>query len=242
MTAGKLSRRWIAVLVLEFVFCATSLGSADLFTLVDVTGNWSHVVGDGSNVHFCDDQPIAYGNGQEDQVRWGTPVVPGKQSGLGFAGAVPPPSSFAAGDPFEIGQLRHFNYRVYQPTATQADLSIELVFSSPGDVSQAFTCTFCIDETLNIGGYVPDWIGFPSSLPSEAFMIDGTMYTLELLGFGDGPSNLIPYFLSQEMTVSSAVLWGRITSDAPQAPVPSALLLSILGAGLAGRWSRRRKR
>ncbi len=234
-----MSQRWIAILVLGCVLCDVSLGGVDMFMFADVTGSWHDVVGGGWPVSCHDNQPISYGSGSENQVRWGILGPARKQSGLGFTGVVPPPLSFAVGDPFEIGLLRHFNYRVVLPAATQADLSIHMAFTSPGIVSQVFTFTFEIDETPNVGGDIPDRIDFPSSLPSETFSIDGTTYTLELLGFsGNTASPLIPYFLSQEETDSSAVLWGRITADAPPVPAPGALLLSVLGATLTGWWRR----
>jgi len=208
----------------------------------DITGSWHDVVGGNGTVGFFHNQPISYGSGREEQVRWGILGPAQKQSGLGFTGVVPPSLSFAVGDPFAIGLLRHFNYRVIVPTATQADLSVHLTFTSPGSVSQAFTFTFQIDETLNTGGDVPDRIDFPSALPHETFPIGGTTYTLELLGFGSTATSLIPYFLSQEETASSAVLWGRITADAPPVPAPGALSLSLLGATLMGWLSRRRNR
>lgn len=218
--------------------CITSASSASVFTLESVEGTWSNVIGGGTTVEFIDDVVVTYGNGFEDQVRWGDPVSPNKKSGLGFTGAVPPPMSFDVGDTFEVGQLRHFNYSVYPPAATSLDLTIDLLFTSPVSLSRGFTLTFNVNETENYPQPVDDWIYFPNSFSRGTFAVNGTSYTLEVLGFGSTPSNLIGQFQSAEGSTNSTLLWGKITPIA--IPAPGAVLLGGIGLGIVGWLARRR--
>jgi len=94
-------------------------------------------------------------------------------------------------------------------------------------VGYPFTFTLGVNETLNEPGPVDDVINFPNSLASESVEIEGTLYTLELLGFGDTPDALVNSFISPEGTVNATKLWGNIVP----VPVPGALLLGLIGVG-----------
>lgn len=227
-------KRIIAIAVL-----ASLIASANAFgalTLATAEGTWGGEVG-GVNVNFPVDQPISYGNGYEDQVRWGTPAEQ-FQSGLGFTGSAPPESIFEIGDPFQVGLLRHFNEPIaVGSNATSVNLSISLLFTDPAIVG-SFDFTMNINETPNTDVPPDDFIYFSSPSAPQSYVVDGIEYTLELLGFGDNWDNLTTQFQSPEGQTNETILWGRITAT-PVVPAPAAILLSALGTGLVG-WLRRR--
>jgi hypothetical protein len=204
-------------------------------TMTSVDGNWLNVVGDPTPV--MQSVSVGYGNGTEDQVRWGDPAgwFSCDRSGLGFTGAGTP-QTFAAEQAFEIGQLRHFNYPVYD-AASAADLQLNMTFSDPAGLSGMFQFTFAVNETEN--NYWPDgnplnddFISFPSSFSSETITIGGTTYTLRLLGFGSNPGNLVSQFRSSEGDVNSTLLWGRITTETPVGVPDGGTTLLLLGVAL----------
>jgi hypothetical protein len=208
-------------------------------------GIWTGTDG-GTNVQY-QTVVVGYGNGSENQVRWGVPYSApdtiDNQSGLGFTGKAPSgsPVTFELGDAFEIGQISHFNHAIENGgSPTEAYLKLMMDFTTPdGPLSQTFNFTFEVDETPG-GLTVPDIITFPSSLPAENVNIGGTLYTVELLGFGSSPTDLVSEFVSEENgQVNSTLLWGRIT-ERPVVPVPGAVLLSSIGLGLVGYLRRRR--
>ena len=104
-------KKYVFMLFSIILIAAFNTRTAEALTLSEVDGTWSNTVG-GTNVNYPANVPVDYGNGSEDQVRWGDNAGFG-QSGLGFTGAAPPPSSFEIGDSFEMGQLRHFNTPIY---------------------------------------------------------------------------------------------------------------------------------
>lgn len=228
-------KRLILIILLALLLAAPDTTSA--LILSNVEGTWSNAV-DGDFVGYPGPVDIAYGNGDEYQVRWGVDVGYG-QSGLGFTGVTSEPlPAFDVGEPFEIGLLRHFNNTVdLGSSSSAADLKISLTFSDPATLAGTFDFTFNINETPNTTVPPDDFIYFPSGFSSQGFMIDGKKYTLEVLGFGDDPGSLADEFQSEEGAINETRLWGRITTPIP---APGALLLGAMGTGLVG-WLRRRR-
>ncbi len=228
-------RRLPILVIAGLLLCATS-AQADL-NLDSVSGVWGTIVG-GTAVTKTDVSPVGYGNGTQHQVRWGTGS--NGQSGLGFTGAAPPSQSITLGTAFEIGQFVHFNRPINSGTAaSSAELGILLGISDPpASITQTYGFTFLIDETPNSPGppASDDFIDFASPYSLETVQIGGTSYHLELLGFGDTAASLVTQFRSPEGTDNATLLWGQMTA----VPVPSAVLLGMLGLSAAGMRLRKR--
>jgi hypothetical protein len=223
-------KKWILFLAIAVLTLGLVPPAAQSLTLDSVGGTWSNPVG--TTATLINDVPILYGNGFENQARWGTPAGSGGQSGLGFTGVAPPATSFPPEIAFELGQLRHFNNPTTGNPMTSIQLNVPTVFSDP-PVSPSFTFTFAINETPNTTGdpYLDrDFIYFPSAFPTQTFDIGGTMYTLKLLGFGDNAGSLFSQFESNEGGTNATLLWGKITTEV--VPLPGAVWL--LGSGLLG--------
>ena len=218
-------------IVICLLLFSVNYANADPLNLTIVEGSWSNTTGGDSS--FYEDRldvSILYGNGSEDQIRWGDPAVSDK-SGLGFTGKVSLstlPLPISLGTAFEIGQLRHFNNGVWSGTAADStDLSLAMTISNGSIDSETFAFTFLIDETPNPAA---DIITFSVPSALETITIGTEEYTLWLLGFGPNPSSLVSQFISPEDTTNATLLWGKI---AP-VPVPGALLLGMLGLSAAG--------
>ncbi len=228
-------RIWSGVLLSTCLLVLALTLPAEALTLQSVDGDWGDVVG-GKSVIFRDDIGVNYGNGQEDQVRWGEPANR-YQSGLGFTG-VASGTTFDVGDIFEIGQLRHFNNPIMVGSAAEtAQLTLNLTFSDPTGIAEMFDFTFAIDETPNSPGppLSDDLIDFPDVSLLRSFSVGSFDYTFELLGFGESGDNLIDYFRSPEGTTNATMLWGKIESVPSTVPEPTTLLLLVSGLlGLIG--------
>jgi hypothetical protein len=237
-------KKFLATLMVAALALSANTAMASLTMDSDV-GTWTGTDA-GVNVQ-TQTVTVAYGNTQENQIRWGVPYpgsVPNtidNQSGLGFTGKAPSgaPVTFELGDAFEIGQLSHFNHEIANDgSPTEAYLQLVMAFTTPdGPLSQTFNFTFGVDETPGLN--VDDIITFPNAYAAENVVIGENTYTVQLLGFGDSPDNLVDQFISVENgQVNSTLLWGRIT-ERPAIPVPGAILLSSIGLGLVGYLRRR---
>jgi hypothetical protein len=230
----------VKLIIVGAVLLASPMAKASS-TLTSVDGGWNNHVG-GTNVTYINGQPIGYGNGLEDQIRWGTPYeAPMEsiyQSGLGFTGIAQPDKTVYTGVAFEIGQLRHFNNPIGIGTSCSAvDLAVILGFA--GGSAATFDFALNVNETANNPGPVDDIIDFSILNSPQDIVIDGTAYSLEILGFGSASDNLIDRFISPEGGINSTLLWGKLT-ESNHVPAPGAIVLGSLGAGIAG-WLRRRR-
>ena len=221
-----MKRRGKALLAVVLVLQAGLSATASTVSLTDVYGRWMNTAGgEPSEVQYTSVVNSAYGNNRQDQIRWGTPGASGGKSGLGFTGIASPSLAVKIGEPFEIGQLEHFNSPVRIDTAcTKVDLLIGLQFESGSYSTARFS--FCVEETLN---ELPiperyDVIGFPESYPSSTVLIGGKSYTLKLLGLGPYSGPLKSSVVTPEGEGNTILLWGQIV------PEPATLLLLAAGA------------
>jgi len=234
-------KKLLLTLMIAALALVTNTATAT-WTMTSDVGTWTGTNG-GTDVHY-QTVPVLYGNTQQYQVRWGVPygLAPktiDNQSGLGFTGKATPSVVFEVGDAFEIGELVHFNREIENNgSPTETYLQLVMDFTTPDSKTGTFNFTFKVNETPGMG--TDDIITFPSSIPPETVDVGGTLYTLELLGFGGSPTTLVDEFVSVENGLpNSTLLWGRVTT-APTVPAPAAILLAGMGTVLVG-WLRRRR-
>ena len=212
----------------------------DAVTISQVDGTFSNAQGGpGSvpalfNLNFVDNVPVAFGNGQEDQIRWGLSLV--EQSGLGFTGSAPPAFTVNVDEEFELGRLRHFNTPILLTSGPlSVDLAVTLDFSDPVGVSQTFETTIGIVENPN--SLPPqdafDVISLGTGFANDVFDIGGVFHTLEVLGFKNQNGDLVNELITDENTTNEAVLFARITQAQPN-PIPEPSTLSLVALGLGG--------
>lgn len=204
--------------------------SADALTLNSSSASWSNVIGGSNSVGF---QRV----GSESQVRWGWSTGKGK-SGLGFTGVEL--KTLDVNQKFLLGALRHYNNPIYGASAaTAVDLTLKLDLGEPA-VTQFFTFTLEIDETVNeepctYPGVTtcPDKIFFPKTIALNSFEIAEKEYTLKILGFTNSLNGVpINQLISEEGEAGqrSFFLFGKIVSTEPEeVPEPGILAgLSLL--------------
>jgi hypothetical protein len=224
---GKMKKALIILYVIGI--CIGTVWSVNALTLSSVEGDWTGTTG-GRSVNKKN-MAVNYGNGLEDQIRWGKSGS-GAQSGLGFTGTAP--VTFDFGEAFSIGQLRHFNKPIRSGSAaSKAFLDISMAFSDPDGLDNIFDFTLGIDETPNTSDpeASADHIEISDDYALQVFEYAGIEYTFELLGFGESAEDLFTSFTSYEGGTNDTELWGQITASNP-VPEPTTMLL--FGFGLLG--------
>ncbi|NJN88095.1 MAG: PEP-CTERM sorting domain-containing protein [Leptolyngbyaceae cyanobacterium SL_7_1] len=202
---------------------------AATLTATSITGSWNNVVlTDGS----VDGGGTLTGVGT-DQIRWGT--TEGDKSGFDFTASSTPLAIDTEID-FSLGEFTHFNFPVFPPSVTSADLNVSLDF---GGTVQAFTYTFTNEETTNTIGGCPafqqsttacdDRITFGTGFTSSSFLIGTQEYTLQLVGFVEsGSTSVVSEFITEENAANRAALVGRLTTPPPVETVPEPMAIAAL--------------
>lgn len=203
--------------------------SAAMISVDNISGNWSDIVG-GENVSGEGTNDIAWGTAANEQ---------NPQSGYRFDAAATPINADLDSQ-FTLGDFTHLNYAIQSGGGIEsAVLNLFLDVNIDGQVfDDALSFSFLHNETMNTGdGCCDDVVTFSSLNTSESFIVDGTSYTLDLVGLHIGDS-LESQFSTIENAENTAQLRGIFT--AAQVPEPSTIALFGLGLfGLAA--SRRRK-
>jgi hypothetical protein len=241
----------------------SSVASAATLTLDDFTGEWKNPVGaaPGAPVDYS-----STGLGNNPEVRWGIPAGSNtEQSGYLLdmaptAGGITAPVIQNFDVPgssgfFAIGTFTHFNWPI-EPRGSIASVDMTVSFNinlNGTDLGyRSFDFRFNHWETpnfadpcankqpngvdLNINGCA-DRVTISYLNTSEAFEIEGVLYTFELVGFsGNECATFCTEFWTIESQNNSADLFARIR--AVETPEPGTLALfglGLLGLGMTNR-------
>jgi hypothetical protein len=145
------------------------------------------------------------------------------------------------GEAFQIGTIWYHNGINGSSTAdgiTGIDLSLQLEITNPDlGLTDQFTFEFGILNTPNRWWKIPDYVFEEDFFSDTTFEIDGGVYSLRLLGFGDSDGSQTDgysdYLKSQEGRTRHAGLYAQIDqiaqrdppSSVPESSVSTAFLL-----------------
>jgi hypothetical protein len=150
---------------------------------------------------------------------------------------------------FKIGDLSYYNGEtLFSSTVETVPLQIQLGFTNPAGLSEAFSYRFAFDITSNSGDREAsaDRLIPLNTSAVGSFVVDGLSYTLQLGGFSqDGGATIAPNFKAYENESTQGAIYGKITQDIRVAPPVTttpepAAILGLLGLAAIGTRSRNR--
>ncbi|MEL6247462.1 MAG: choice-of-anchor K domain-containing protein [Cyanobacteria bacterium J06648_16] len=145
--------------------------------------------------------------------------------------------------PFSLGKLSYTNGKTLSGTEVEAvPLTIDLTFSNRPGLMPSFTFDFDFETTVN-NGIDPvadaDRLIATTAIPAQAFAVDGTVFTLELLGFRQNGAIDNEFFAFEDVTTSGTLL-GQITRP-ENVPEPLSTLALGWFAVVGMAWRRTRQ-
>lgn len=187
------------------------------------------------------------------QLGWG-PAAPGGSTDIDlissyvFEGLTG--SATVGGTLFPIGDFTHNNFTIRLPSIESADLQVTLDFDDGGAPMFGFIFDHLetpnnADPCANPPGGVspcPDLVSIPSTTSTEAVIIGGVSYSLDIVGFSqDGGSTITESFTTLEDQVNTARLFGRLIERQTEVPAPATPMLIGFGLIALARMRERKK-
>jgi hypothetical protein len=139
--------------------------------------------------------------------------------------------------PFSLGDFSYYNGSSSNATGVDGvTLDVLLTVISPLSDSETYAFDFTLVNTTNHTPPDPvadaDIVTSNNAFSATTFTYGGVNYTLELLGFSsDGGTTIRTDFSSPEGGWANADVYARITSQVPNVPEPTTMVL--LGLGFA---------
>ena len=231
------------------VMSIPSASWAAVISMDSFTGAWSNQTGSPSNFNTTNN------GGNDPQAHWGIQATGNGQSGYTLDMAPPPPTPIVQNVPpntpaFLIGTFTHVNQPITGNSITGIDLRVtfDVVVDAIDQGLKNFDFHFAHTETPNgdnpcaFGGAngqgvnsngCADRVVVSFIDTSDTFLVNGVLYTFDLLGFStDGGTTITNSFLTTENANNPAGLFATIRASTISAPEPGTL--ALLGVGLAG--------
>jgi len=146
--------------------------------------------------------------------------------------------------PFMLGALGFHNGSIEKDTgAITIDLDLALTFTAPTGTVENVSATLDLVNTYDVGSPLAnaDSITLPAEIDDIVFIVDGMVYTLEILGFGLSKGGLVQgnQFFVEEGQNGLVQILGLMTCEA--VPASPSILLALFGSIGTFLVSRRRK-
>lgn len=253
----RVTVRPLAIGVFALAAAIPAPAQAAIITFSNMTATWSDVNG-GLAVGFT-------ANGTSDaRVSWGTvdPTLTTGQSGYRFQGAGAPINAELPPNPtndFVLGTFTHSNNPIQAGssiTGVRLTISTDVALDGNPLGNYQFVYDVSHNETpngdnpcadggafgvgVNVNGCA-DNVLMNYNLLSDSFLVDGTLYTLDIRGFEllNPPNTKVFSFWTTERADNQAYVLARVASRAQVAPEPATL--ALFGVGLAAAAVRRRR-
>lgn len=136
---------------------------------------------------------------------------------------------------FAVANLTYTNgITITGSTVSSVPLDLTLTFTQPSGLEETFEFTFDFNFTPNTTGdpvLDADELNIANVFSTTNFNIDGTIFTLRLLGFSsDGGNTIGSTFILPEDATTQSSLFATITESVP-VPEPSSILGTLVVGG-----------